>query len=280
MIELCLANEFGKIYMSGGTGKSKLRLTGYSGFGLIPKERNTVQYAGRDGQWLVSQTVPARVMTLTGDIEVDSVRDATKQLENMIHVFDHPCTLTIQIHSKIRAVDCVCTNLEFDDKTRAYQKFTAQFIADIPYFYDPKPYRISVFGREKLIKSNIKTPCLFSRRTNQADIRICGGVKVEPVFYIYSGDNYQGEIEIRNNTYNQVIRFTHEVKKGETIQIDVPNRKILSDMDGNITYQISDDTFLSNFWLGVGTNEIQLLSEHKNLTAVCEYKNLYIEAVI
>lgn len=90
-----------------------------------------------------------------------------------------------------------------------------------------------------------------------------------------------GGISIQNLTTNQHIKLNTQTLLGEVIKIDIPRRKVISSLRGDVIKVISDDTFLSDFWLDVGNNIIKLTNFNTNevISAVCEYTNKYIEAV-
>ena len=87
--------------------------------------------------------------------------------------------------------------------------------------------------------------------------------------------------KITNLTTNKMIWLKYEAAAGEIIKIDIPKRTITSSINGNILVNISDDTFLSDFYLTKGQNLVNVLNYNTNETikVECIHNNSYIEAV-
>ena len=114
---------------------------------------------------------------------------------------------------------------------------------------------------------------------------MCIRDRTEPVFTVYnSGVSTFAEsygIEIENHTTGQSLLIERHTQSGEAITIDIPARKITSSIAGDITASISQDTYLSDFWLAEGANDIEAVNYNagEDISVVMEYDNKYIEAV-
>ena len=93
-------------------------------------------------------------------------------------------------------------------------------------------------------------------------------------------DEEQG-VTVINKTTGESIKLCIYLLKDEAIEIDIENRKITSNMRGNMIKHISEDTFLHKFKLLQGANHLKVISNNANeqINAVCRYRCRYIEGV-
>lgn len=284
MIYVSYENEYGKIGMGGGA-HPRFNIREITGLGLPEKNYNTVTYAGTDGQETISETVLPRTITIGGDIS----GNLQHEIANAAKVLNHPGTLYIQSLAKRRRIPCRCIAFDISERRQGklFQPFVFQFTADSPYFLDMENRTIAVFKRIDQITPSFSFPLVFTRRDNEADIVNAGDSNTEPIFYIYNtaraASTYSDEygIEIVNQTTGASIFLLYHTQDGEVITIDIPRRKISSDVNGNIINCISDDTFLSDFTLTPGTNHITVTNHNidENIEVMCEYSSRYVEAV-
>lgn len=283
MFEARFENEYGLIRFGGGSGPV-FRTKEFAGLGPPKKEFKVAGYAGQPGQELISEKDLARVITLSGDVIPRG--SMQQELARMIKILYHPGRLTILSGSRKRSIRCRCT--DFDDPERRGGKISGtviQFTCDNPYFTDDKRRRVDLFQRKNLIKTTFTLPCAFSSRVNRLNVINSGDVQTEPVFTVYnSGVSTFAEsygIEIENHTTGQSLLIERHTQSGEAITIDIPARKITSSIAGDITASISQDTYLSDFWLAEGANDIEAVNYNagEDISVVMEYDNKYIEAV-
>ena len=281
-------NELGMIQFSGG-GDSIFRTFKVVGLGPPSKESNVTGYAGQPGQFLLSEKDLPRTITLSGDVTAPAM--VHQELSRMIRILYHPGRLTIASGSRIRSINCRCT--AFDDPEyhgRNIASLVLQFTCDNPYFTDEKLRRVDLFYRKDLVQSSFTLPCIFTERIHRLEVINAGDVQSEPIIKVYNDYQKSGVslfskdygVEIINHTKGQKILLEREIISGETITIDIPNRRITSDVAGDITASISLNSFLSDFWLAVGKNDIEVVnySTGENIGVVMTYDNQYIEAVI
>lgn len=284
MFEARFENEYGLIRFGGASGPV-FRTIEISGLGPPKKEFNVTGYVNQPGQELISEKDTARTITLAGDI----ISPGTLQQEasRMIKILYHPGRFTILSGNRKRSIGCRCT--DFDDLERHGKDIASmviQFTCDNPYFTDETRQSVELFQRKNLIKTQFTLPCMFSSRTNRLDIINSGDVRAEPVFTIYNSGNVQAfaesyGIELANHTTGQSILIERHTTNGEVITVDIPNRKITSSIEGDITSSISQDTYLSNFWLEEGANDVEAVNYNagEDISVVMTYDNQYIEAV-
>ena len=95
------------------------------------------------------------------------------------------------------------------------------------------------------------------------------------------GEDATQGIKIKNHTTGQHMKLDYVPVAEEVITVDIPNRKVTSSINGSILTAISRKTFLSDFWLAEGVNDIEVTNYNAGaaISAVCRYDNQYVEAV-
>lgn len=284
MILVEFVNDMGRVHLH-GDGRGPWNITDITGLGLTTKAFNVVTYPGQQGQQTISAVNNARIITIKGDIYTEDGSPAHFLLPKAMKVLNVPGQLIVHGNTVRRKINAHCTAFEQGERNGPYHSFVIQFTCDNPFFEGYKATQVSVFYRENLIKQVLKLPMVFSRRVSRADINNIGDVDTEPVFIIQtmgvsdSGSN--DGIEIINHTTNQRILLEYNPSIGETVRVDIPERKIYNDAGVNLIDKISLDTFLSDFWLQTGRNDVEVINHAGPYCSVlCEYTNKYIEAVI
>lgn len=273
-------NEYGKVNFSFG-GNSEINVTAIDGLGIVPKECSCVRFIGEDGQTTVTSSVGARTITISGDIKLSS----PSRLSAVLKTLNFPGYLYMAFKEKRRRIYCNNAVFVENGRNRLFMRFSLQFTADYPYFKDFVPRKQYLYQRIKLIKTNFTMPCMFSRRENRAEVINYSEFACEPVLYIINtetsavsgGSGY----EILNKTTGQAIKLETTSQEGEIIVVDIPERTVTSNFRGNILTCLSEDTYLSDFWLEPGNNIIEAVNRNsgEQITAACEYSGKYIEAV-
>ena len=288
MFEARYENERGLIRFSGGSG-SIFRTLKIAGLGPPAKEFNVTGYAGQPGQTLISEKDLARTITLSGDVTVPDV--IHQELSRMMRILYFPGKLTIASGNRKRSINCRCTTFDEPERHgRNIASLVLQFTCDHPYFTDEEPRTVNLFHRKDLIQSSFTLPCVFTERIHRQEVDNAGDFRAEPVITIYNEYQPAGisllsldyGVEIINHTTGQKILLERETVPGEVVIIDIPKRRITSNLAGDITASISQDTFLSDFWLETGRNDVESInySLGENICVVMQYDNQYIEAVI
>jgi len=273
-------NELGAVTLCGG-GEGDWRITAVHGLGLAPKAYTVVRYAGADGGDTIGEVVNVRTITVSGDVRSAAVR--RRELSRAARVFNKKGVLTVISGNVRRRIDCRATRFEAEDKNAAAAPFVLQFSADDPAFSDIEASVVPIFRRENLIASPFTLPKMFSRRTTEADVINLGDMPCEPVLTIYGarqsgatlagGDEY---IAIANAANSQEIRLSTGVLAEETIAIDIPKRRITSDVRGDLMAYLDGGSYLSDFWLEPGVNHISAHSSDANAVMVCEFMGRYV----
>lgn len=165
-----------------------------------------------------------------------------------------------------------------------------QLECDSPYLKDATETKEVIYREDKLLE--FKYPKYFdfgnefkaiSVTTHEVPVYNSGDVKAEPIITIINtgetAENITG-IKIINNTTNQKIRLDYATKAGETIIIDIPERKIYSNNGENLINLLTDDSYLSDFYLQEGTNIVKVETNlNEKIVAYCSFYNQYLEAM-
>ena len=279
MIRIKFENALGSISMGGGHHET-MNITSLSGFGIPPREMTNINFAGQPGTKTIDIKDNQRIITIGGDFQGHPAK-----IKEMLKVLYKKGTLTCRCGPKNLQIDCFAINNdEFVEQGKSgFYKFVLQFQADNPYFTDTEEKVYPIYKREDMITGRFVLPAVFTQRTTSNSVVIDGDMPIYPIINITAispSGNY-GTFTIKNNTTGSFIVLNHQLKQNEKILVDVPNRKIISNIDGNITNQISDKTVLSDFVLEQGENNISVEKTNADDVFYAEitYKNLYISAV-
>lgn len=263
-------------------GDYPVRITDING--LFPLERrfNTVTYADIDGVDSVSSAIGGRSVTVGGDIRISN-----KQfLRDMLKVLNEPGELYIDFGEKKRRLICRSCHFTPGERNAMYMRFVIVFYSDQPYFCDFDVMTEYIRKREDSVCGSFILPCVFTTRMTENDVIVNGDVPCEPVFEITcikaaSEQSDECGIILKNETYGNSAELCTYLLQDEIIVIDIENRKITSNMRGNMINLISDDTFLHDFKLRQGANHINIINKNgdEQIHVICRYICKYIEGV-
>ena len=274
-------NDAGKIDFRFG-GDYPVRITDIEGLYPIERNFNTVSYADIDGVDSVSSAIGGRTVTISGDIRLSN-----KQfLRDMLKVLNEPGELCMDFGEKKRKLICRSSHLTPGQRNAMYMKFVIVFYSDDPYFCDFDVETEYIRKRTDTVGTSFVLPCVFTERITENEIVVNGDVACEPVFEIHcvkaaQTQNDDCSIAVQNETYGKNIELCTFLLQDEIVEIDVENRKITSNMRGNLIKYISDNTFLHEFRLERGLNHIRVISNNNDeqVHVVCRYRCKYIEGV-
>lgn len=287
MLAISFENDFGRLWLS-GSGGLPLRLLAAEGLGLGGKECNVTSYAGQSGQVLLSEKDAARVITLSFDVSAVGGH-LREELSRMMRILYHAGRLTVVSGNRRRVIGCRCTAFEEPERHgRELAALVVQFTCDMPYFTDEVPQSVNLFLRSDKVRSSFTLPCVFTERTNRLLVTNRGDVCAEPVFMVHHAAQDEASaldeaigLELINHTTGQRILVEHGTVPDETVTIDIAERQITSDIDGDITHTLSQDSYLSDFWLDVGVNDVEAVNYNTaaRIGVVMRYDNRYVEAI-
>lgn len=288
---LKLYNDFGCISF----GKSHAyKIRDISGLESVNKTFNVITYSEEDGQETQSFVTGSRAITIAGTVEAGKgllLEDLKRTMHRIIHHL--PLTLEIQTHRVSRRIQVNQVVYEAGETFGSlFGYFTLQLICDKPWFNDLKPTIIDMSEYIDLITPTaggyVELPAVWSTR-GTSDLRIinAGDEISRPVIRMFAiqslldapeGDTH---ITLKNASTKQFITLeNYKPIAGETITVDTYERTVTSSVNGSIDKWLSDDSFLSDFWLQLGENVVSIENTNTdiNLATQLEYENNYAEA--
>ncbi len=292
-MELIFENTYGKLLFRGKRSSNNsavgLYIKKITGLGFPQREENIRQYAGEPGQRFLSQRELARNIHISADICCsDGIRSGFKKITEILYA---PGVLTIHAGSMHRSIACRCCGIEEGDRHgETIMSFVVQFVCDNPFFTGTEQQEETLFSRQDLISGQFTLPCIFTERISQKVAVNKGNVRTEPIFILYhSGqeplqvaEEEPDSIIIRNHQTGQKIELLYTLHPGEEVTIDIPDRRILSNLSGDITAYLSLDSYMSNFWLEPGGNLLEGSSKNgwSSTDILLLFNHRYLEAVI
>ncbi len=281
-INVFFKNELGMIPFS-ETVHGKIKLTEILGLGLVDKEYRTVVFYGYNGQETVYERALPRTVTLGVEFCMENLR-AT--VENFLRVIGKPGYLYIETEHFSRKI--FCNQVKVSDENRILlgeiTNIVVQFVCDSPFFEDSEEHNVPLYKRTKNLSTPFSLPCCFGTVVTSVVIDNQGSYDIEPVVRIFCGQTIADaeRIVVKNITTDKKICIDYIPGENEEILIDIKNRRVSSNVLGNISDKLSDDTFLGDFVFVPGINRIETFigNAASGFMAECRYTNLYSEAML
>lgn len=290
-MRIALRNEFGSFEMGGGSHPSA-RLIEITGLGVPAKENTTIVFEGQPGQTLTESRDIERTITMSFDFYGDE-----RTVQKLYRIIYKPVTIYFYLNNgERRKIVGHCT--QSTDITKIiyhkWQSIVLQFICYDPYFHNVTNTVLKIAKPvNKLPNVNedgrwfIELP-VVATEINKTVVAINSGETIlYPIIKIYSNktenDNPEAYgIVISNETTGNSITLDYNLSVNEIITVDIPQRKIDSNINGDITNYISDNTVLSAFFLDIGENNITIDNPNPddNMYGEIEFTNNYIAVVI
>lgn len=281
---ITLKNEYGAFYIGGGNHETA-RLIEITGLGLAGKEVTSVVFPSQAGHTVKKFRDSERTVTMSFDFYGEP-----HIAERLYKILYHPLYICINrgdgVRRKIYAYisgECEIESIIF----RKWQKIALQFICPNPYFNDGTNLTKNIGGHIDRLPNayegsewKISLPCIATERTTRRIIYNNGDVLVYPVFTIKNhGSNSQSAshtVTVKNHTTEKSITVTVMISSSDTVIIDVPKRKITKN-GAVITNCLSDTSVLSEMYLAVGENDLEILTNDANdiIGMDIEYTNNY-----
>ena len=285
MTEVRIENGYGSVTLS-GTGAGVIGLTGIEGLGLPEVTLNTATFTGQEGRVTLSSSRNARVVTLSGDIKW---RDVDRTVRQMMKILSVPVTVTFTVGNRKRKIEARCTSFDPPFGRARYKSFAMQLESDSPYLSDVQETVTAVYTRENLLPFDYgsyfgSTKKAISRLTHSNTVTNGGDVRSEPVITIANTGGTTAKtdgITVKNETTGQKITLNYATKAGETVTVDIPNRIIYNEEGTNLINVLSDDSYLSDFWLEEGGNLLSCTTNGVGETVAvhCRFYNQYLEVM-
>ncbi len=277
-MELTYKNEFGEVGLHGRGGIFSVYEA--DGFELQGRERSLINFYNSDGYREASSRFGQRIMTISGEV----LATARDELKRAVRVLSHPGLLTVKIKDELREIAIADVTFNINKRNGAYKRYVMQFVADISHFTDCEDNIAGVFSRKNLITKDTYLPAVFTERYSTGKVENDGDFPTEPVIVIncFRGADQDGNITIENSTNGGKIVIEHMLKEDERVTVDIPNRQIISSIDGDITHQLARGSYLSDMELECGTNEFTVLASdgNRNAEVYLRYRNLYSGVII
>lgn len=288
---LKLYNDFGCINM----GKSyNYKIRNISGLEAVNKSFNVITYSEEDGQETQSFVTGSRAITIAGTIKAKGGILLEDLKRSMLRIMHHlPLSLEVHTHRVSRKIKVNQVVYEAGDTFgNLFAEFTMQLICDKPWFHDLNPTVIDMSEYIDLITPTaggiVDLPAVWSTRgTSNMKIINSGDEISRPTIRMFAIrsllDTPEGDthITLKNASTNQFITLeNYKPVPGETISIDTYDRTVVSSVNGRIDKWLSDDSFLSDFWLKLGDNIVSIENTNTdiNFATQLEYENNYAEA--
>lgn len=278
IIRLKYENKFGSVVFDGSGNKIGCKITKITGLGIPKKSYKTIEFASENGVTQVSEKDMQRTITITAEVIGD------KQYCGKINrVFHDEGSLYITSDNLRRKIICKCTQPpEFTRLCQGIYTFVVQLQSDYPYFTEFYNINYPIFKLENIVTEEFTLPCVFTSRVARGNINNTGDKKVYPEIIITNNssanESTDSNVIIENHTTGTKIVINHSLISGEVVTIKLAERKITSNLSGNITDKIDRNTILSDFYIDVGVNDISFYCSDKSnqdLSAIIVYSPEY-----
>lgn len=286
---ITLKNEFGTFEIGGGRHKCA-RLTDISGLGISGKEITSVVFPSQAGHTVKKFRDTERVITMSFDFygEPYTVERLYKILYRPLDIYFNRGDGTRRKISAYMSEAGEIENIIF----HKWQKIALQFICPSPYFNDEREIIKNIGGYKDNFPNayegtewKVSLPAIATERVTRRNILNSGDVTVYPVFTIKNyGENSQSAshtVTVKNRTTGKSITVTAQIYSSSTVIIDVPKRKITQ--NGTvITDKLSNTSILSEMYLAIGENDIEILTNDANdiISMDIKYTNNYAAVII
>ncbi|MBQ4086993.1 MAG: phage tail family protein [Clostridia bacterium] len=277
---ITFTNKHGTIRLNGGGTGNAWRMTDISGIGFPKKTFTYHQYANVYGQTINTVSIPNRIITISGDI-VEQARNIS--LARIMRILNEDGELRIQTGNKIRRAFVRTLSFEPDQRKDAFRKFVWQVESDNPFFFGPQKAKFDIYQRTALLTSQFTLPAVFSERIMSSAVINSGDVNAEPIITITkpAGSEVVSqnlEIQLEAEGVSAEIALNHTIADGESVTMDIPNRKVTSSLSGNIIGCLSVGSVLSSFVIPPGFAMVTVKTEDSSLSVSCSFENQYLEA--
>ena len=291
-MRLVLTNKRGTFEIGGGNHPTA-RLLEIEGLSPPEKDLETEACEGGAGDYIKHMRDKSRTITMSFDFY--GVEDDVYKL---YRILAQPLEMRFFIGSIRRKISAICIN-QTEIESIIYhrlQKIVLQFYCANPYFHSLAPKRYPVAKRTDLFPNVVlddgKQGISLIVRNGIATVKETttivkneGDTVVYPTIEVVNNSvqnttsGISCSVVVKNVTTGKSMTISYNPAQGEKITFDAADRKITSDVNGNITGKITDDTFLSEMYLDFGDNEIEITATAGNteyeLASVCYVDNNY-----
>lgn len=278
-MEISFENELGRVRFFGGGKEGNWHITDVSGLGLCTKNAETVSYYGEDGQETVRVSLPARVITLTAEVKAQSRNERAKITSEAMRILAHGGVLGVKTFRE-RFIDCYLLSASEGARDGNFRSFVFQFVCDNPYFRDVALNSVNLVKREDVLKGpfSIGEGIVLTKRFSGGEIKNDSDIAVRGKIKLSNLTDEENSVVIENATTGKKLIFNLD-EKG-IYEVDFDKRTIENESGENCIKILDDECYLSDFYIDVGENEIEVkTTDNENaVSVVYEYYKRYVEA--
>ncbi|MBQ3038208.1 MAG: phage tail family protein [Clostridia bacterium] len=279
-MELIYSNEMGTVKLF-GKGSDGFSVCEIKGLDLLEKTRSIRNYIGEDGCEEENSHYPQRVISVSGDLLCQG--DFASRLSNAMRIFSRKGILIVDSGLKKRQITVNSSVMTLGERYGNYITFVVQFTCDYPHFNDTQSIVTHIFKKENNLCSTSIFPIVLSYRVAKGTLNNTGDLKSYPSFIIRKTGEFSSSntITVSNLTTGNSLKLEKELKIGEELTVDVKNRTITSNIDGNVIGTLNVYSSLADMWCDCGENiiSVALDGEQRGIEVTMIYDNEYLEAV-
>lgn len=280
---LSYENDLGKITMSKA---HQYQVQEMNGLEQVIAVSQSIKYIKTPGQKTLSKTPEPRTIEIQGRINITGIQRRL-WTDKLLKVFDNTVegTLKLDMWGKRRRIKCYPDSCVISEPSKTGKSaFLITLLCDDPYFADWEDVEVALFSRTDKINGTFRLPMVFTERIAGGTAINRGTVPTEPIIIITAGAVGTGQTKgvlIENKTTGKDIRLNYASVEDEIITINVAERRIKSNINGDITRYKPISYKLSDFTFAVGINEIKFsnFDTTQPLTAKAIFANKYTEAM-
>lgn len=277
-MDMVYENELGRLKFY-GRGSDDFSVCEIEGIEPCEKNRVLRSYIGEDGLFEESSQYTSRIISFSGDIN----GDYQKKFRTASKILSKKGTLFINQGDYTKKITVDYAVLKFGKKYNNYCTYAIQLTCDYPHFTDISESVYGIFEKKDLLTMDSVLPTVLSERISKGTVKNCGDLRIYPKIIIENESETEksNSIEIINETTGKKIVLEKELKKNEVIIVDVKNRTIISNLDGNIIGTLDFYSTLKDMWCECGENVISVLVDgnQKGIKVLIKYYNEYLEAI-
>lgn len=280
-MEIQFKNDSGTVRFL-GYGRGDWRLIDVTGLGIAPRSFETVSYSNEAGQKTLSITPGARTITVSAEVNAGSRNARAAAISRAMKILSKPGELTVRTFRE-RCAKCYLGDMQEGERSGNFRRYALQFICDSPYFTDVYDTVVPMYERTDLLCDNFVIGSgsgrVLTKRISGGRIINDGDEICEGVLTLAAGGAGEADAVIANSAAGGAIRL--RVGAGHTYKIDLEERTITDEEGRSALDILSDESYLSDFYIAVGENEVKFThsgGDGFSLTAQYTYRRRYTEA--
>lgn len=272
------ANEIGTLKLYGGSGEL-FNICSVEGLEPPSKERYLQSYASEDGYVECSSHYNQRIITVSADVKCSD----NSAIKEAARILSHAGVLQIKTGLQNRKIFVNAATITIGKRYGSFCTLVIQMTCDYPHFTDADETQVPLFRKINYLTAEAQLPLLLTERISQGTVTNKGDIEIYPVVTIIKTSDESGEntITVSNLTTGKSLLFNKELQKDEEIIIDVKNRTVTSNIEGNIIKTLNREYSLADMKCSRGENEISVTvgGSERGIAVYITYENEYTEAI-